>query len=87
MSFDPNAKVSDDGIVFHMHFPDKAGTARVTGQALKEFFGADTDPGTWLDAYRANFRAIHAVAQQKEYATTERPVTVTPADLHAADQA
>jgi hypothetical protein len=86
MSFDPNARVSGDGIVFHMHFPDTTGTACVTGQALREFFGADVDPGTWLDAYRANFRAIHAVAQQKEYATTERPVMVTPTDLHAVDR-
>ena len=86
MSFDPNAKVSNDGIVFNMHFPDTTGQACVSGQALMEFFGADADTSTWLDAYQANFRSIHAVAQQKEYATTERPVTVTPADLHAVRQ-
>ena len=84
MSFDPNASVTSDGVVFNMHFPDTTATACVSGQALIEFFGADADTKTWLDAYQANFRSIHAVAQQKEYATTERPVLVMPADLKAA---
>jgi len=87
MSFDPNAKVDAQGVWFCMHFPDTAGTAVVTGDTLKTFFGADDDPATWVDTYRAHFRMIHAAAQQKEFATRQHPTVVDVAAIKEAERA
>lgn len=86
MSFDPDARVDGGDVRFTMHFPDGMRPARITGGALAEYFGADGSQDRLLEAYRANFRAIHAVAQQLG-AARAGDITVTSADLHAAGQA
>lgn len=86
MSFDPGAQVDDRGVIFRMHFPDRDGTAVVTADTLKRYFGASDDAGTLLDAYRANFRTIHAVAQQQEAAGNNPPV-VDAAAIQRAETA
>jgi len=83
MSFDPDARVDGGDVRFSMHFPDGERTARITGRALAEYFGVDLNGSRMLDAYRANFRAIHAVAQQLGAARTGE-VVVDSADLRAA---
>lgn len=81
MTFDATARPDADGVHFRMHFPDGPGEARVTAQALKEYFGAAGSPDTLLESYRANFRAIHAVAQQKSLGASQAEVTVETGDL------
>jgi hypothetical protein len=83
MSFDPEAHVQDGDVRYAMHFPDGVRTVRVARDALCEYFGADGTAERMLDAYRANFRAIHAVAQLVGSRCTG-DVTVTPADLASA---
>ncbi|ANN76972.1 hypothetical protein [Bordetella flabilis] len=82
MSFDPDAHVQDGDVHYAMHFPDGVRAVRVTRGALCEYFGADGTPERMLDAYRANFRAIHAVAQLLGDRHAGE-VTVTSADLAA----
>jgi len=81
MTFDVTARPDAEGVSFRMHFPDGPGDARVTALALKEYFGASGSPDTLLEAYRANFRAIHAVAQQKALRGGQAGVTVETGDL------
>jgi hypothetical protein len=81
MTFDTTAHPDAEGVRFRMHFPDGPGKARVTAQALMEYFGATESPDALLASYRANFRAIHAVAQQKTADDTQSEVTVDTADL------
>lgn len=83
MSFDPDARVDGGDVRFSMHFPDGKRAARITGGALVEYFGADRDDSRMLEAYRANFRAIHAVAQQLGVAQAG-DVVVDSRDLRAA---
>jgi hypothetical protein len=81
MTFDATARPDADGVSFRMHFPDGPGEARVTAQALKEYFGAAASPEGLLESYRANFRAIHAVAQQKAVGDGQSGITVETGDL------
>jgi len=81
MSFDPGASVVGDAVHFHMHFVDGPGPAAVSVQALQQYFGADATEETLLAAYRANYRSIHAVAQQRHANGATRPVRVDAADL------
>ena len=81
MTFDVTARPDDEGVSFRMHFPDGPGDARVTVQALREYFGAAGSPDALLEAYRANFRAIHAVAQQKAVRDGQVGVTVESSEL------
>lgn len=81
MTFDVTARPDEGGVSFRMHFPDGPGEARVTAQALQEYFGAAGSPDGLLEAYRANFRAIHAVAQQKVVRDGHVGVTVETSDL------
>jgi hypothetical protein len=83
MSFDPYAHVESGDLRYAMHFPDGVRAVRVTRDALCEYFGADGTPARMLDAYRANFRTIHAVAQLVGSGCAGE-VTVTSADLAAA---
>ncbi|ANN68673.1 hypothetical protein [Bordetella bronchialis] len=86
MSFDPDARAEGGDVRFTMHFPEGLRTVRVSGAALREYFGADDSDARLLDAYRANFRSIHAVAQQVG-AARAGDIMVTSADLRAADHA
>jgi hypothetical protein len=63
MSFDTGARMENGKVRFSMHFPDSTRTVYVSAEVLREFFGSDGSPGGMLDAYRANYRAIHSVAQ------------------------
>jgi hypothetical protein len=85
MSFDPDARPEGGSLRFTMHFPDGVRTVRVTADVLSEYFGADGTPARMLDAYRANFRAIHAVAQLVG-ANCAGDVLVSSADLASAGQ-
>lgn len=64
MTYDADASIQDDAVRFAMHSPEQ-GTMHVavSSQALQDYFGASEDASTWLTAYRASFRIIHAVAQ------------------------
>jgi len=81
MTFDATARSDAEGVRFRMHFPDGPGEARVTAQALIEYFGAGHSPDALLESYRANFRAIHAIAQQQTVVASQSEVTVDTADL------
>ncbi|AOB29936.1 hypothetical protein AKI39_03380 [Bordetella sp. H567] len=86
MSFDPDARIDGGDVRFTMHFPDGMRTVRIRGDALAEYFGADSGGSRMLEAYRANFRAIHALAQQLG-AAHAGDVTITADDLRAAGHA
>jgi len=82
MTFDVTARPDAEGVSFRMHFPDGPGEARVTAQALMDYFGAAASPDALLESYRANFRAIHAVAQQKAVRDGLSGVVVETADMN-----
>lgn len=65
MGYDVNAYVRGGSVHFSMHGPERGLAVLVDGRALERYFGATSDADTWLEAYEANFRVIHAVAQLK----------------------
>lgn len=65
MSHDVDAHLEDGALRFSMHGLERILHVRVDGDALQQYFGATADPQSWLPAYQANFRVIHAVAQLK----------------------
>lgn len=83
MSFDPDAVAEHGAVRFTMHFPDASRVVRVAADALAEYFGSDGTPRGMLDAYRANYRAIHSVAQIVG-AGKGGDIAVTSADVRAA---
>lgn len=88
MSYDPNAEVDHACVRFSMHFPDGLRHAAISANALVEFYGADMTQASLLNSYRANFRTIHAVAQQlgaqADRRTLDNGILITRADLAAA---
>lgn len=84
MTFDPNAVVERSSVRFTMHLPEGSHRVAISAEALVEFYGADMDSASLLDSYRANFRTIHAVAQQLATRTSDNDVLVTGADLATA---
>jgi len=84
MSYDQDAVVDRTCVRFTMHFPDGPRQAAISAKALVEYFGADSNEASLLDSYRANFRTIHAVAQQMEARTLDNGILITEADLEAA---
>jgi len=88
MSYDPNAEVDHACVRFSMHFPDGLRHAAISANALVEFYGADMTQAGLLNSYRANFRTIHAVAQQlgaqADRRTLDNGILITRADLAAA---
>jgi hypothetical protein len=83
MSFDPDARTESGQVRFAMHFPDTIRMVYVTEDTLREYFGADGSPAGMLDAYRANYRVIHSVAQIVGM-RGEGDIVVTPDDVRAA---
>lgn len=65
MSHDTHARLEDGALRFSMHGPERTLHVSLQGAALQQYFGASADPQSWLAAYQANFRVIHAVAQLK----------------------
>lgn len=65
MSHDVNAHIEDAAVQFSMHGPERPLAVRISSRALQRYFGAGPERDTWLPAYVANFRVIHAVAQLK----------------------
>ena len=63
MGHDRNAHIVGNGVHFSMHGQAGPLEVAIDHQALERYFGADADPQTWLAAYTANFRVIHALAQ------------------------
>ncbi|WP_459617517.1 hypothetical protein [Bordetella sp. 2513F-2] len=88
MSYDPDAVADRTCVRFTMHFPDGPRQAAISAKALVEYYGADMNEASLIDSYRANFRTIHAVAQQLGARTLDNGILVTEADLaHAGDEA
>ncbi|ARP86734.1 hypothetical protein [Bordetella genomosp. 9] len=83
MSFDSDAQVENGNVRFVMHFPDATRTVRVSGETLAEYFGSDGSPAGMIAAYRANFRAIHSVAQIVG-ARGQGDIMLSPEDVRAA---
>lgn len=64
MSHDRNAHIEGQAVHFSMHSPaEHPLKVTIDSGALQKYFGASADPQSWLSAYIANFRVIHAVAQ------------------------
>ena len=84
MTFDPDAVVEPSCVRFTMHLPEGPRRVAISSKALMEFYGADMVPASLLDSYRANFRTIHAVAQQLATRTLDNGILVTAADLATA---
>ena len=84
MTFDPDAVADRSCVRFTMHLPEGPHRVAISSKALVEFYGADMNPGSLLDSYRANFRTIHAVAQQLAARTLDNGILITGDDLSTA---
>lgn len=84
MTYDNEAVADRTCVRFTMHFPDGPRQAAVSAKALVEYFGADNSEASLLESYRANFRVIHAVAQQLDARTLDNGIIITEADLETA---
>ncbi|MEI2418438.1 hypothetical protein V8Z80_19850 [Orrella sp. JC864] len=81
MSYDPHARIEGQALRFSMHGPDQAALqVDVHAAALQQYFGAGGEPSSWLQAYRANFRVIHALAQLKSQVQAG-PLVLAPEDF------
>ncbi len=73
MTYDVNARAKEGSVHFSMHGPDQPLAVIIDGEALERYFGAGSDADSQLEAYAANFRIIHSVAQLK---STEHPAPI-----------
>ena len=63
MTHDVNAYLEGGAVHFAMHGLQQTLHVAIEAAALQRYFGATAEPHTWLQAYAASFRVIHAVAQ------------------------
>lgn len=80
MSHDRSASIVGDAVKFTMHGPEQTLQVTIASSALQQYFGASPDPQTWLAAYIANFRVIHAVAQLSSKASASQ-LSLGPVDF------
>jgi hypothetical protein len=82
MSYDPDAVFDQTCVRFTLHFPDGTRkSAAISAKALVEYFGAGMNEESMLESYRANFRTIHAVAQQTQTRTLDGGILIGGEDL------
>ena len=77
MSHDLNASLDGEAVRFCMHGLHTPLQVAIDAQALQRYFGAEADPDSWVPAYVANFRVIHAVAQLESQERGERLILRT----------